>query len=39
VVNKTEKELGKVLSDDQMNVWKELEKERREQMRERFRRR
>ena len=39
VVNKTEKELRKVLSDEQMNVWKELEKERREQMRERFRRR
>lgn len=39
VGNKTEKELGKVLSDDHMKVWKKLEEERREQMRERLRRR
>ena len=37
VGDKTEKELGKVLNDDQMKVWKELEKKRREQMRERLR--
>ena len=37
VGDKTEKELKKVLNDDQMKVWKELEKERREQMRERIR--
>jgi len=37
VGDKTEKELKKILNDDQMKVWKELEKERREQMRERLR--